>query len=61
MQFDGFLLIMKEDDYNIYRKFQVHSTDIFGLGAKTKIGKWQPLPSTPNFDSLPYPYPTPTG
>ena len=36
--FDGsFLLIMKENDnYNIYKKFQVHITNVFGLrlGAK---------------------------
>ena len=49
---------MKENDYyNIYRKCQVHSASIFGLGAKTKIGKWQPPSSTPNYDSLPYSYP----
>ena len=57
--FDGFFwLIMKGNDYyNIHRKFQVHSTNIFVLGAKTNIARWQPPPSTPNFDSLPYPYP----
>ena len=55
----GFLLIMKENDYyNIHKKFQVHNTSIFGLGAKIKIGKWQQPPSTPNFHSLPYPNPT---
>ena len=59
MQFEWvFLLIMKGNDYyNIHRKFQVHSTSILGLGAKTKIRKWQPPPSIPNFDSLPYSYP----
>ena len=54
----GFLLIMKENDYyNIHRKFQVHGASIFGLGAKTKIGKWQtpPLPLT----LTAYPTPTP--
>ena len=36
-------LIMKESNYyNIQRKFQVHSTKIFGLGAKTNTAKWQP-------------------
>ena len=56
--FDGIFFTNYEgnDYYNIHRKFQVHSTSIFGLGAKTKTGKWQPTPSTPNFDSLPYPY-----
>ena len=44
------------DYYNIHRKFQIHSNNIFVLGAKTNIAMWQPLP-TPNFDSLPYPYP----
>ena len=34
----------------------MHRTSIFGLwAAKTKIGKGEPHPSTPNFDSLPYP------
>ena len=51
-------LIMKGNDcYNIHRKFQMHNTSIFGLEARTKIGKLQPPPPTPNFDSLPYPYP----
>ena len=41
----GFLLIMKEKDYfNTHWKFQVHSTSILVLGAKTEIGKWQPPP-----------------
>ena len=54
-----FLLIMKRNDYyKIHKKFQVHITNLFGLGAKTNIARWQPpLPSTPNFESLPYPYP----
>ena len=54
----GFLLkIMKGDDYyNIHRKFQVHSTNIIWFQAKTNIARWKPPPS-PNFDSLPYPYP----
>ena len=34
----------------------MHSASIFGLGAKTKIGKLQP-PPTPNFDSLTLPLP----
>ena len=59
--FDGFFafwLIVRENDYhNVHRKFQVHSTNIFVLGAKTNITRWQPSPSTPNVDSLPYPYP----
>ena len=54
----GFWLIVKGNNYyNIHRKFQVHSTNIVVLGAKTNIARWQPPPSTPNFDSLPYPYP----
>ena len=28
------------DYYDIPRKFQVHSTDTFGQGAKTNIAKW---------------------
>ena len=34
----GFWLIVKglNDYYNVYRKFQVHSTNIFVLGAKKK-------------------------
>ena len=43
--------------YNIHRKFQVHITIIFRLGAKTKNREVATTPSTPNFDSLPYPYP----
>ena len=55
--FGGVCLIVKGNDYyNMHRKFQVHSTNIFVLGAKTNIARWQP-PPTPNFDSLPYPYP----
>ena len=51
-----FGLIMKGNDYyNVHRKFQVHSTNIFALGAETR--KVATTPSTPNFDSLPYPYP----
>ena len=53
----GVLLIMKGNDYfDIHRKFQVHSTSIFGLGAKTKNREVATTQSTPNFDSLPYPY-----
>ena len=33
----------KNDYYNIHGKFQVHSTDIFVLGAKPNIARWQPL------------------
>ena len=52
-----FWLIVKGNYYyNEHRKFQVHSTNVFLLGAKTNIARWQPSPSTPNFDSLPYPY-----
>ena len=40
----------------IHRKLQVHSTNIFGLGAKTKITRWKPPLSILDFDSLPYPY-----
>ena len=42
----GFLLIVKGNDYyNIHRKFQVHSTNIFVLGAKNKyIARWQQPP-----------------
>ena len=51
---------MKEnDDCNIHKRFRVHSTDIFGLEAKTNITRSEvpTIPSTPKFDSLPYPYP----
>ena len=55
----NFLLIMKgADNYIIHKKFQVYSTNIFGLGAKTNIARWQLPLSTPNFNSLPYSYPT---
>ena len=48
---------MKENDnYNIHNKFQMRSTNIFGLWATTNIVRWQP-PFTPNFNSLPFPYP----
>ena len=30
-------------------KFQVHSSNIFGLEAKTNIARWQPPTSNPNF------------
>ena len=36
---------MKNDYYNIHRKFQVHNTNIFRLEAKTNIMREQP-PST---------------
>ena len=36
---------MKGNDYyNIHKKFQVHSTNIFGLGAKINILKWHEVP-----------------
>ena len=38
-----FLIINDNDCYNIH-KFQVHSTNIFGLRAKTSITRWQPPP-----------------
>ena len=50
-------LIMKWNEYhNIYKNFQVHSSITFGLGAKTNIARRKQPSSTPNFDSLPYPY-----
>ena len=53
-----FLLIVKENDNNnIQMKFQVHSTNMFGLGAKTNIAKWQPPPLPLNFYSSPYSLP----
>ena len=39
---------MKENDnYNIRKKFQVYSTNIFRLGAKTNNVRWKPLPLYP--------------
>ena len=44
---------MKGNDYyNTQKKFQIHSSNIFGLRAKTNIPIWQP---PPNIDSLLYP------
>ena len=40
-----FWLFVKRNDYhNAHRKFQVHITNIFVLGAKTNIARWQPPP-----------------
>ena len=40
-----FALIVKGNDYyNVHRKFQVHSTNIYVIGAKTNIARWQPPP-----------------
>ena len=30
--------------FNIHMKFEVHSTNIFGQGAKVNIARWQPPP-----------------
>ena len=51
----GFSLIMKGNEYfNIHRKFEVHSTNIFGFWAKLNIYcQVATAPSTTNFDSLP--------
>ena len=42
----------RNDGYNIHVhwKLQVNQTNIFGLGAKTNIARWQ-QPPTNNFDS----------
>ena len=36
-----------KDYYNIHRKFKVHSSNIFVLGAKSNIARWQPPLSLP--------------
>ena len=55
----GFWLIVKGNNYyNTHRKFQVHNTNIFVLGAKTNIARYvnhPPLPLT----LTAYPTPTP--
>ena len=53
----GFMLIIKgNDNFNIHMKFQVRvCSNVIGLRENTNIARWQPLSSTPNFDSLAYP------
>ena len=49
--------MMKEDDYyNIHRKFQVHSSNSFGGGAKIIIPQWQTPKSTLKFDNRSLPF-----
>ena len=54
------MLIMKGNYYyNMHRKFQVHSTNIFFLDKVQKQilqGGIDPSPSITKFDSLSYPY-----
>ena len=59
MQFlRGFWLIVKGNDYySVHRKFQVHSTNIFVLGAK-QISQGDNHPSLP-LTLTAYPTPTP--
>ena len=51
-----FLIIIKGNDYfNIHRKFEVHSTNIFGFRAGLNIARWQPPPLSLTLKALPYP------
>ena len=51
-----FLLIMKgNDNYNIHKKFQVHSTNVLWIRSKNKYREVVTT-TTPNFDSLSYSY-----
>ena len=50
------LVVNGNDYYNIHRKFQVHTTNIF-VQEQKQISQGGNHPPTPNFDSLPYPYP----
>ena len=44
-----------DDYYNIHKNFQVQSTNIFGLGAKEY--RQMATTPTPEYDSLPHPFP----
>ena len=46
----SFLLIIKNDNFYILSKFQVYSTNILELRAKTKIARWRQPLTTTNFD-----------
>ena len=43
--FAGFLCVLIiQEYYNIHKEFKIHITNIFVLGAKTNIARWQPPP-----------------
>ena len=47
------------DYYTIHRKFQVHSSNIFVLGATANIARWQPPPLPLTLTAYATPTPTP--